>query len=104
MLAKPVLLSNPVHVVFNQLTGESDINVAASIVLKEFVQLKKQLVQNKIASFTQKYNMGFAEFERACEDGRIQDPFSYEVEKDTWDWEAALSEEKTFETFLQWLE
>ena len=103
MLTKPVLLTNPVHEVFNQLTGEQDFNVAASIVLREFLELKKKIVQNKIADFGKKYGMDFAEFEQACEDGRIQDPFSYEVEKDTWDWEAALSEQKTFETFLQWL-
>jgi hypothetical protein len=104
MVTKSVEVSNPVNEVFNQLTGKSDFNIAASIVLKEFLQLKRQIVQNKIAEFGKKYNMDFAEFELACEDGRIQDPFSYEAEKDTWDWEAALSEKKTVEIFLQWLE
>jgi hypothetical protein len=104
MVTKSVEVSNPVNEVFNQLTGKSDFNIAASIVLKEFLQLKRQIVQNKITDFGKKYDMDFAEFELACEDGRIPDPFSYEVEKDTWDWEAALSEKKTVEIFLQWLE
>ena len=104
MITKSVEVSNPVNEVFNHLTGKSDFNIAASIVLKEFLQLKRQILQNKIAEFSKKYKMDFAEFELACEDGRIQDPFSYETEKDTWDWEAALSEKKTVEIYLQWLE
>lgn len=104
MVTKSVEVSNPINELFNQLTGKSDFNLAASIVLKEYLHLKRQITQDKIAAFEKKYNMDFAEFERACEDGRIEDPFSYEVEKDTWDWEAALSEHKTTEIYLQWLE
>ena len=104
MVTKSVELSNPIHEVLNQLTGKSDINTAASIVLKEYLQLKTQIIQARIANFEKKYGMGFAEFEMACDDGRIQDPYSYEIEKDNWDWEAALSEQKTLETFLQWLD
>ncbi len=104
MVTKSVSLSNPVYEVLSQLTGESNTDTALSIALKDLMQLKKQTVQNKIAGFERKYGMDFADFELACDDGRIQDPFSYESEKDTWDWEAALSEKKTLETFLQWLE
>ncbi len=104
MVTTSVEVSKPVNTLFNQLTGKSDFNLAASIVLKEYLQLKRQIIHDKIAAFEKKYNMDFAEFERACEDGRIEEPFSYEVEKDTWDWEAALSEDKTIGIYLQWLE
>ena len=103
MSTKTVSLSNPVYEVLIQLTGEANTDAALSSALKDLMALKKQTVQNKIDGFEKKYGMDFAEFERACDDGRIQDPFSYESEKDDWDWEAALSEKKTLETFLQWL-
>jgi hypothetical protein len=47
--------------------------------------------------------MTFVEYEEACLDGRIKDPYSYEVEKDGWDWEALITEIEDFEEMAQWL-
>ncbi len=99
-----VSLSDPVYEVLRQLTRQEKVDVALSVALKDLLQLKKQNIENQIESFEEKYGMTFSEFEQACKDGRIKDPFSYEVEKDNWEWDAALAEQQTLEAFLQWLE
>lgn len=99
-----VSLSNPVYEVLRQLTRQEKVDVALSVALRDYLQLKKQNVEHEIESFQKKYGMTFPEFEQACKEGRIKDPFSYEVEKDNWAWEAALADQQTLEVFLQWLE
>ena len=99
-----VSLSDPVSEVLRQLTRQKEVDIALSVALKDFLHLKKQTIENEIESFQKKYGMTFLEFEQACREGKIKGPFSYEVEKDNWKWEAALSDQQTLEVFLQWLE
>lgn len=104
MITKTISVSKPAYEILNQVPRQPNADAAFSFILKDWLGFKERAIQETIAAFERKYSMDFAEFEQACEDGRIADPFSYEVEKDTWDWEAALSEKKTIENFLQWLE
>lgn len=104
MVTKAISLSNPVYEVLRQLTHQKEVDAALSVALKDLLRLKKQNLLKDIETFEKKYGMTFSEFEEACKDGRIKEPFSYEVEKDDWEWEALLSDKKTLEVFLQWLE
>ena len=104
MVTTSVTFPKPVYEVFRQLTGESRMNVALPIALKDLVQFKIQDLENKFLAFEQKYGMTFSEFENACQQGRIANPFSYDVEKDNWEWEAALTELEDLREIAQWLE
>jgi hypothetical protein len=104
MVTKSATLPNSVYEALRQLTHESRIDRALSIALKDLLKLKTQNLDQQIAAFEKKYSMSFAEFEQACEDGRIEDPYSYEVEKDNWEWETFLTERKELEMVAQWLE
>ncbi|MDO9131328.1 MAG: hypothetical protein Q7U34_15835 [Anaerolineales bacterium] len=104
MVTTSVTFPKPVYEVLRQLTGESRMNVALPIALKDLVQFKIQDLENKILAFEQKYGMTFNEFENACQQGRIANPFSYDVEKDNWEWEAALTEREGLREIAQWLE
>lgn len=53
---------------------------------------EKEILKMRIVSFEEKYGMTLKEFEKACKDGRIADPYSYEVENDGWEWDAAVTE------------
>lgn len=43
--------------------------------------------------------MDFAAFQQAWQEGRIPDGHSHPVEKDYWEWEAAITDEQQ----LQWM-
>ena len=104
MVTKSATLPNPVYEALRQLTHESRVDVALPLALKDLLKLKMQNMGEKIAAFEKKYGMSYAEFEQACRDGRIEDPYSYEVEKDDWEWGTFLMERKELEMVAQWLE
>ena len=74
------------------LSGQSRLDVAIKIVIEQLIQLRIKAAQARITVFEQKYGMQFTDFEEACKIGRIENPYSYEVEKDNWNWDAAIVE------------
>ncbi len=50
-----------------------------------------------------KYGMSFADFEEACKTGKIENSYSYEIEKDNWDWDASIIEMEDLMEYEQWL-
>ena len=103
MVTKSVSLSNPIYEILQQTAGDSDINDALSKILKDFFQLKIQALQEKISMYEKKYSMSFADFEEACKNGKIENPYSYEIEKDNWDWDASIIEMEDLMEYDQWL-
>ncbi len=87
----------------SQLTGKPDVNDALTRLLKDFFELKIETLQKQIEVYKQKYGMSYAEFEEACRNGKIEDPYSYEVEKDDWEWETAITEMEDLMEYQQWL-
>ncbi len=103
MVTKSVSLSNPIYEMVSQLTGKPDVNDALTRLLKDFFELKIETLQKQIEVYKQKYGMSYAEFEEACRNGKIEDPYSYEVEKDDWEWETAITEMEDLMEYQQWL-
>ncbi len=103
MVTDMVIIPKSTHNVLQRLTGQYRPDIALSLAIKDLVRLRVDEAQSRIAKFEKKYNMTFPEFEEACENGKIQDPFSYEVEKDDWEWEAAITDLETLEEISQWL-
>jgi hypothetical protein len=103
MVTKSATVPNSVYEILKQITGEARIDVALPMALKDLVQLKTQALLEKIAAFEKKYGMSFDEFEKACQDGRVANPFSYDVEKDNWEWEASIVEHEDLQEMAQWL-
>lgn len=103
MVTKSVSLSNPVYEILQQTAGDSNINDALSKILKDFFQLKVEALKEKISAYEKKYDMSFAEFEDACKSGKIENSYSYEIEKDNWDWEASITEMEDLMEYERWL-
>lgn len=98
-----VVLPKSVHNVLSRLTGQSRSDIALSLAIKDLVRLRVIETQTRIAEFEKKYGMTFSEFEEDCENGTIYDPYSYEIEKDDFEWEAAVTDLETLEEISQWL-
>ncbi|MDD2923093.1 MAG: hypothetical protein PHQ36_12480 [Anaerolineales bacterium] len=103
MIVEPVIIPKGIHNILRKLTGQSRPDIALSLAIKELVRLSMKESKAQIESFESKYGMSFAEFEKACDDGRIKDPFSYEVEKDDFEWEAAITDLASLEEMSQWI-
>ncbi len=103
MVTQSISLSDPIYEILRQVTGESGINNALSKILKDFFQLKIEALEGKISTYEKKYGMSFTDFEEACKSGKIEDPYSYEVEKDDWEWETAITEVEVYKEMAQWL-
>lgn len=103
MNTEMVVLPKGIHNILQRLTGQSRPDVALSLAIKQLVRLRIKEAREQIKSFENKYNMAFAEFEKACDDGRIEYPFSYEVEKDDFEWEAAITDLAALEEISQWI-
>jgi hypothetical protein len=104
MVTKSATFPVNIYQALQQLTGEARVEQALPIALKDLIRFKLRALDEKIAAFEQKYGLDFVEFERAWEAGRIENPYSYEVEKDDIDWEIAINQRKDLEIIAKWLE
>lgn len=103
MIAENLVLPKPIHNLVRRLTGQSRPDLALSLALKDLVRLRIKEAESKIAVFEKKYSMTFQEFEKAWNDGKIEDPYSYPVEQDYFEWEAFVSELESLQEIGQWL-
>ena len=75
-----------------------DIDAALKKVLTEYIELKTADIGGKINKYESKWKMTFKEFEDACKNNKLKvDAYSYEVEKDFWEWEQLDSLFKYYE-------
>lgn len=85
------------------LTGEPRFDVALRLTAKDAVEHRLEAIRKVIGRFEKKYKMNFKQFKKKWEEGKIGNKYSYEVEKDYWEWEAALTRQKSLEKIKEWL-
>ena len=88
-----------------ELAEVPDIGMALRKVLYEYLELKCKALKERIAAFEAKWDMSFDEFSRKCAEGTLaEDAYSYEVERDFWEWEQAVTLQSHYESLrLQWM-
>jgi hypothetical protein len=82
-----------------------DINDAFDRVFTEFLTLKLNQLESKINSFQKKWNSTFEEFKKNIKENQLkEDPHSYSVENDFWQWEEAVTLKKHYDDIKsQWM-
>lgn len=96
-----LILPKPAYNILRRLTGETRPDLALSVAIKDLVRLRREAARALIAAFEEKYGMPFREFQEAWQNGRIADQYSYTVEQDFWDWEAAVSDEQALQELAE---
>ncbi len=76
--------------VLSSLTGEHRADIAVELAAKDLLRLKVKEVEERIKEFETRYQMKFAESKQAWSADKISGKHSYEVERDYWEWEAAV--------------
>lgn len=87
------VVSKPLSQVLVRLTNQDQIDLALSALAKDFIRLRLKEVAETKQNFEQKYFMPFEAFKQQWHAGLIPNSYSYEVEKDYWEWESAVSNE-----------
>jgi len=87
------LITKPVYRVLTGLTQENRPEVALRLALKELLRLKLNEAREQKQTFELKYGLPFDSFKQAWEADEIEDRYSFEVETDYWEWEAAVTDE-----------
>ena len=71
-------------------TQTPDLDSALRQLFHEFLDLKLQKLEEEVKKFEAKWSLSFHEFIKKGKEGVLgEDFYSYEVEKDFWDWERA---------------
>jgi hypothetical protein len=95
------IISKPLQKILTDLTGEVRFDVALQIAVKDLVRLKLREAEEQRERFQERYQMTFSAFKQAWDEGRIADKYSYEVERDYWEWEAAVTDEQRLKDMLE---
>jgi len=95
------VVSKPVYRILNTLTGEPRVEVALPLALKELVRLKLQEATLQRIAFEERYNMNFLAFQTVWNTDESSQKYSYEVEQDLWEWEAAVTDEERYQEMLK---
>ena len=100
-----VPMSPRLGALLTELTEIPDIKMALWKVLSEYLELKCKALEGRITAFETKWDMSFGEFSRKCAEGTLaEEPYSYEVEKDFWEWEQATTLLSHYQSLrLQWM-
>lgn len=94
------VISKPLYRVLSELTQESRIEVALPLAIKDWLRLRLEETRRKREGFEQRYAQDFTAFRQAWQEGRIPNQYTYEVEQDYWEWEAAVSDEQRLQQLL----
>ncbi len=85
-----ITVSPRIGALLSRVAETPDIEGALWKVLSEYIDLKSAQLSQQIIAFESKWSMPFAEFSVRIKEGRLgKDAYSYEVEKDFWEWEKA---------------
>ncbi len=69
-------------------TNSKDLDDALNKLFTEYIELKLKDINEKIEVFKNKWGMSFNEFKKHIKEGTLpKNSYSYDVEKDFWEWE-----------------
>jgi len=71
------------------------------MITRQQVCLKLEETREQREAFEQRYGMDFQAFQQAWQTGQLADMHSYEVERDYWEWEAAITDEERLQQMLE---
>jgi hypothetical protein len=83
--------------VLTELTHQQQLDLALTVAVRDWIRLKRKEASEERQHMEEKWGMGFDEFTKKWNADLIPNRYSYEVERDYWDWEAAVADERHLE-------
>ena len=100
-----IALSPRLGELYTQAAQTPDLEAALWKVLSGYLDLKLDELGERITEFERKWDTSFEEFSQRCQEESLEkDTYSYEVEKDFWEWEKAFTLRRHYEALrAQWM-
>ena len=98
-----IVLPTRISHVLVEATNEPRVDIALNIVINDFLERRLEEAIKKIEAFEDKWAMTFDEFKERCGHDELpdkSDPYSWEVEEDFREWEAAETLKKHYSRIL----
>lgn len=87
-----VVLPRKIGNILLELTSTSDLDSALLSAMKDVIDHRIEKCEQEINAFETKYKMKFEDFKEKWNNNELLgNKYSYEIEKDYWEWEAAVS-------------
>ena len=86
-----------------ELTGQPQLDVAILVMLRDAIEHRLEKINVALEAYERKYGMPFQEFEAQGQSGELTDRFSYEVEKDYFEWDSLVTRKRKLEETYRWL-
>ena len=86
-----VVIPDALYRVVTELTHQPEVETALTVAVKELIRLRQKELDAERVVFEAKYGMTFAQFNARFQAEEIPDQYSYAVESDYFDWEAAVT-------------
>lgn len=96
----PEAVSKDTAKLLKDVTGKTHLDSAVRATLQDALHHRLEQIKEEIEALETKYDMEFAAFEEAWEEGNIQNKYSYDVEQDYWKWEELVTREQRIEKAL----
>jgi hypothetical protein len=97
------VISKPLYRILSDLTQEPRREVALPLDMKDWIRLRLKEAREQRETFERRHGMEFQAFKQAWQEGSIENKHSYEVERDYWEWEAAVTDEERLREMLETL-
>lgn len=86
-----------------ELTGEPRLEVALTLVIRDYARHKTETIDAAILRYEAKYKMPFDEYKRLWETVDQEEDYTLEAEEDYLDWEALVTRRSRLEVAFAWL-
>ena len=86
-----------------ELTGQPQLDVAIMVMLRDAIERRLEKLNAALEAYEKKYGMPFREFEAQGRSGELPGRFSYEVEKDYFEWDSLVTRKRKLEEIYRCL-
>ena len=102
---KMSVMSPKLSEVLVKTTRAKDIDDALNKIFSEYLELKLKKLQQTIEEFEKKWDMSFEKFKKRTKENTLKsDIYSFDTEKDYWQWEEVVTLRKHYEKIQgQWI-
>jgi hypothetical protein len=98
-----VVLPRDISRALTELTGESRVDVALVLLVREYAHHKLMEINDELKQYEQKYGMPFEAYKRLWDSEDRPEHYAFEAEKNYLEWEALVTRRSRLEASFAWL-
>jgi hypothetical protein len=102
-MSETLVLPKETSQALTELTGEPRLDLALTVVIRDYARRKLQELAQQIQQYEIKYGMSFDEYRMQWENQNREQDYSYEAETDFLQWEALVTQHTRLSNSYSWM-